>query len=83
MAADGFHLLLEAEDWVEMSKGDNLCLNEVEELNGILSEVDNNDRTEVEAKVNAIEDCMPLCTYKLVGYDIDDDDDNIRLFMAK
>ena len=82
---DGFHLLLEAEveDWVEISKGDNLCLDEVEELDGILSGVNDDDRTEAEAEVDAAEDCVPLCAYEPVGCNVVDDDDDIRLFMAK
>lgn len=68
---------------METSKGDNLRLDEAEELDGISSGVDDDDGTEAEAEVDAAEDCVPLCAYEPVGCDVVDDDDDIRLFMAE
>jgi hypothetical protein len=79
--ADGFHLLLEAEERVDTSKGDVLRLDEVEDLDGMSSGVEDDDGTE--AEVAATDGCVPLWTYEpLACNDDDDDDDDIRTFIS-
>jgi hypothetical protein len=79
--ADGFRLLLEAEERVDTSKGDVLRLDEVEDLDGMSSGVEDDDGTE--AEVAATDGCVPLWTYEpLACDDDDDDDDDIRTFIS-
>ena len=44
---NGFFFLLKAEDWVDMSKEESLCLDEAEEL-GMLSRVEDDDASGVD-----------------------------------
>jgi len=54
----GRRLLLEAEDWMDISRGDNLRLDEAEELHGMLSGVEDDDGIEVDV-VAASGGCVP------------------------
>jgi hypothetical protein len=80
VVADGFCLLLEAEERVDTSKGDILHLDEVEDLDGMSSGVEDDDG--MEAKVTATDGCVPLWTYEPLACDDDDDDDDIRTFIS-
>jgi hypothetical protein len=79
--ADGFRLLLEAEERVDTSKGDVLRLDEVEDLNGMSSGVEDDDGTE--AEVAATDGCMPLWTYEPLACDNNNNNNNdIRTFIS-
>jgi hypothetical protein len=57
-------------------------LDEVEDLDGMSSGVEDDDGTE--AEVAATDGCMPLWTYEPLACDDDDDDDDddIRTFIS-
>ena len=65
---DGFGLLLEAEDWMDTSRGVHLRLDEVEEHDGMLNGVIDDDGPEVD-RVVATDGYMPRWAYSPLGFD--------------